>query len=141
MIREANADELPRLRVIQSTALDEPWPGLLEVGIDGPPLVLVLDDGDPVGYALVVRDFPVAYLAELAIAPAAQRQGYGTLLLSTLVDRLRTDGYETIRLTARADDEHVRSFYATMGFSLVEEIPDHYEDGDGVLLARELDTE
>jgi ribosomal-protein-alanine N-acetyltransferase len=138
MIREARSGDEHRLRAIQTGALDEPWPELLGVGIDGPPLVLVLDIGEPVGYALVVPDRPVAYLAEFAIAPGKQGQGLGTALMDGLLDRLRAGGFETIRLTARADDERARSFYDGVGFSLADELPDHYDDGDGVLLVRDL---
>jgi len=140
MIREAVTADEPRLRAIQSAALDDPWAELLDVAIDGHPHVLVVDEGEgPIAYTLTVPDHPVAYVAELAVAPAMQGQGYGTELLSALLDRLRERGFETVRLTARADDERVRSFYDDFGFTAVDELPEHYDDGgDGVLLAREL---
>lgn len=138
MIREARESDRARLRYVQSAALDEPWAGLLDVAIDGPPTVLVVTDGVLVGYALVVPDHPVAYLAELAVDPAFQGRGYGSTLLGALRDRLRTAGFETLRLTARADDERVRSFYDGFGFELETHLPDHYADGDGVLLVLDL---
>jgi ribosomal-protein-alanine N-acetyltransferase len=138
MIREARASDRARLRYVQSAALDEPWPGLLDVAIDGPPTVLVVTDGVLVGYALVVPDRPVAYLAELAVDPAFQGRGYGSTLLGALLDRLRAAGFETLRLTARADDERVRAFYDRFGFEREDRIPDHYEDGDGALLVCDL---
>lgn len=138
MIREARPGDETRLRAIQTNALDEPWPELLGVGVDGPPLVLVLDIGEPLGYALVVPDHPVAYLAEFAITPRKQGQGLGTTLMNGLLDRLRAGGFDTVRLTARADDERVRSFYNGFGFSVADELPGHYADGDGVLLVLAL---
>ncbi|WP_423999642.1 GNAT family N-acetyltransferase [Haloarcula salina] len=140
MIREARPSDATRLRAIQTSALDEPWPELLDVGIEGPPLVLVLDAGGPAAYALVVPDRPVAYLAEFAVAPAMQGQGLGTALMDGLLERLREAGFETVRLTAREDDERARSFYDGFGFSKAEDLPGHYDDGDGVLLVREFDT-
>lgn len=55
-IREARPGDLPKLRVIQAATLAEPWPALLELGVDGPPILLVATDPDagPVGYALAV---------------------------------------------------------------------------------------
>ncbi|MBX0323992.1 GNAT family N-acetyltransferase [Halomicroarcula sp. F13] len=138
MIRPATEADRDRLDAIQSAALDHPWPGLLDVAIDGPPLVLVLDENGPIAYALVVPDHPVAYLAEFAVAPPLQGQGNGTRLMDGLLDRLRSEGFGTLRLTARADDERVRSFYGGFGFELVDHLPDHYDDGDGVLLALDL---
>jgi len=140
MIRQAVPADEARLRAIQSAALDDPWPELLDVAIEGAPRVLVTDEGQgPIAYALTVPDHPVAYVAELAVAPAMQGQGYGTELLRTLVARLRAADFETVRLTARADDDRVRAFYDEAGFSVVDELPGHYDDGgDGVLLVREL---
>ncbi|MBV0924712.1 GNAT family N-acetyltransferase [Halomicroarcula limicola] len=138
MIREARSEDSDRLSAIQTAALDEPWPGLLDVAITGPPIVVVLDENGPIAYALVVPDSPVAYVAEFAVAPGMQGRGYGTRLMRALLVRLRNDGFETVRLTAREDDERARSFYDTFDFEMVERIDDHYEDGDGVLLSRDL---
>lgn len=138
MIRPARESDERRLRAIQSAALSEPWPALLDTAFGGPPLLLVLDVGEPVGYALVVPDHPVAYLAEFAVDPARQGRGYGTTLMTELLERLSRDRFETVRLTARADDERARSFYDGFGFSVADRLPDHYDDGDGVLLVRTL---
>ena len=139
MIREGRPADEPRLQAIQSAALDEPWPDLLDVAVDGAPQLLVRDLGQgPIAYALVVPDHPVAYLAELAVAPPLQGEGHGTQLLAALLTRLQANGFETVRLTARADDQRVRSFYDSFDFEVVEELPDHYDDGDGVLLVRSL---
>lgn len=139
MIRPAEPADYPALRAIQEAALDEHWPDLLELGVDGPPICLVVETDRPVGYALVVGGDGVAYVAELAVAPAEQGQGHGSELMTALVDRLRSAGFETVRLTARADDDRVRSFYETFGFDVVDTVPGHYDDGgDAVVLARSL---
>ena len=140
MIRPAVAADEPRLQAIQSAALDDPWPELLDVAIDGAPHVTVLDEGaGPIAYTLTVPDHPVAYVAELAVAPGRQGQGHGSELFGALLEGLRENGFETVRLTARADDERVRSFYDSFGFTVDADLPDHYDDGGaGVLLVREL---
>jgi ribosomal-protein-alanine N-acetyltransferase len=53
-IRPADADDLPVLRAIQTATLAEPWPEMLALGADGPPLLLVYADPDVVGYALAI---------------------------------------------------------------------------------------
>jgi ribosomal-protein-alanine N-acetyltransferase len=139
MIRPAESADYPALRSIQAAALDDHWPDLLELGVDGPPICLVAETDRPVGYALVVGGDDVAYVAELAVAPAEQGQGYGSDLVDALLDRLRSAGFETLRLSARADDDRVRSFYETFGFEPVDDVPGHYDDGgDAVVLARSL---
>ena len=139
MIREARSTDRERLLTIQSASLTQPWPELLEMAVDGLPLVLVADDGGgPVAYALVVTAEPVATVAELAVAPPYQGEGYGSALFGSLLERLRSVGIERVRLTAKAEDERARSFYEKFDFTVEDTLANHYDDGDGVLLVRSL---
>jgi ribosomal-protein-alanine N-acetyltransferase len=155
-VRHARAADLASLRAIQSTTLAESWPDLLELGVHGEPTLLVaepdrpLGEGgrppvgagirDPVGYALAVTDEDGAtgYLVELAVAPDFQGEGHGSELLATLVELYRTKGIDRLRVTVREVDEGARAFYRSHGFEQRSRLPDHYEDGDGFLLVREL---
>jgi ribosomal-protein-alanine N-acetyltransferase len=137
MIRPARERDRAYLESIQSAALSNPWPELLDTAIDGPPRTLVVDEGDrPVGYAIVVPDHPTAYLAELAVIPAKQGHGYGSALLGTLLTQLQAEGFESVRLTSRADDTRVHSFYRSFGFDVTERLPNHYDDGDGIVMIK-----
>ena len=136
MIREGRSEDWPRLRRIQAATLSDPWPELLELSLGEPSLVLVLETDAPIGYTLVVPDGEVAYIAEFAVAPAHQGEGHGTALMAALLERLADDGIETVRLTARADDERVHAFYRQFDFEVVEDVPDHYDDADGLLFER-----
>jgi len=155
-VRHARESDLPVLRGVQSATLAESWPDLLELGVRADPTLLVAEPGlplseggrppreggiaDPVGYALAVTDGPedVGYLAELAITPESQNQGHGSELLETLVALYRQKGVDRLRVTVRAVDDRARSFYRTQGFERRERLPDHYEEGNGFLLVREL---
>jgi ribosomal-protein-alanine N-acetyltransferase len=134
-VREGRPADLPHLRAIQSAALAEPWPELLETAVEGPPPLFVVDDGEPLGYAVVVPGGgSVAYVPELAVHPDNQRDGYG----SRLLDRLRTRytaGGGQLRLTVRADDRGARAFYADHGFRVVDRLDGYFEAGDGLVLA------
>jgi ribosomal-protein-alanine N-acetyltransferase len=139
MIRPARERDRAYLEAIQSAALLNPWPELLDTAIDGPPRTLVIDTGaGPIGYAIIVPDHPTAYLAELAITPPKQGQGYGSTLLEALLDQLQTAGFERVRLTARADAERVHSLYRSFGFEATERLPNHYDDVDGVVMIRQF---
>lgn len=97
--------------------------------------------GAVVGYALVLpgsldAEPSVVYLAELVVAPGVRREGYGAALVDAVVDRFAD--YDQLRLTARADDDGVLDFYRELGFWTLDELPDYYRDGDGVLLVRDL---
>ena len=147
-VRTGRPGDLPALRAIQVTVLAEPWEELLAVADDGPPVLLVATGATaehahpvtPVGYALAVTDGDDAtgYLAELAVEPGSQGEGYGSALLSALVERLRGSGVERLRVTVRVVDERARSFYRDHGFERTERLPDRYESGDGLLLERDV---
>lgn len=137
-VREADRTDLPRLRAIQERALAEPWPELLSTALDGPLIVYTVEaDTDPVGYAIVVVDGKsVAYVPELAVDPAFHREGHGSRLLTAVCDRLSEAGYDELWVTVRASDEGARAFYADLGFETLDRLPEHYDDGDGLLLGR-----
>jgi ribosomal-protein-alanine N-acetyltransferase len=137
-VREGRPRDLPRLRAIQSATLAEPWPELLPAAVEGPPPLYVLGD-PPLAYAAVVTDGEsAAYVPEFAVHPDHQRAGHGSRLLAFLRDRLAAEGYAELRLTVRTDDD-ARSFYAHHGFEPLERLEDHFEEGDGLLLALSLD--
>ena len=137
-IREAQPEDRARLRAIQTVTLAEPWPELLAAAVDGPPTCLVYADPEPTGYALAVAGDETGYLVELAVAAGHRGQGRGSVLLDALVDCFRDRGVTTLRVTVRVVDERARSFYETHGFEERERLSDHYEDCDGLLLARNL---
>lgn len=139
-IREGEPADLSRLREIQASALAEPSPALLEAAADGPLSLLVIVDEEPLGYAIVVTDGDsVAYIPELAVAPERQGNSYGSRLLTHLVADLRDSGYDQLRLTARIEDDRVRSFYAEHGFEPRRRVLGFFENSDGQLFVRPLD--
>lgn len=139
-IRRGERADLPRLRRVQTATLAEPAPDLLSAAAaDGPPALFVADDGEPVGYAVLVAG-EVAYLPELAVAPGRQGQGVGTALLdAVLADlRRREHGPDRLRVTARADDDRARGFYESRGFEVIERLPDFFESAAGVAMGRDV---
>jgi ribosomal-protein-alanine N-acetyltransferase len=132
-IREATPDDRPRLLAIQAASLDSNWPELLETAITGPARVLVAGKV-PVGYALAVGSEPT-HLVELAVAPGHRNAGHGSALLRAVLAAT-----EECRLTARADDERARRFYERHGFRVEAQLPNHYENGDGVAMVRQPDS-
>ncbi|WP_435197295.1 GNAT family N-acetyltransferase [Natronomonas sp. EA1] len=141
MIRPATDSDRPRIRTLQQL-LRSPAPDLLELALDGAGTVLVAEDeGEVIAYALAMpgdgdSEPSVVYLAEIVVAPGVRREGHGSRLLDALCDRF--PAYDQLRLTARADDADALSFYRGVGFWVLSELPDHYADGDGVLLGKEL---
>lgn len=129
-VRPATAADRPRLRAIQA-ALAEPTPDLLDAAFDGDALdvLVATDDGEPVGYALVVPGPEHAYLAELAVAPGHREAGNGSALLDAVGG--------PVRVVVRAGDECARRFYEGRGFRVDERLADRFENDDGLLLVRD----
>lgn len=130
----------PRLHDIQTAAIAEPWPEILDLAIEDGPMLRVLEaDGELLGYGIaIVADDPLAYIPEFAVDPEKHGQGYGTTLLRELAAALHEEGVERVRLTARDGDRHARQFYARRGFAVIDRIPDHFENEAGVLYERRI---
>jgi ribosomal-protein-alanine N-acetyltransferase len=136
-VRPVEPGDGPAVRRIQSRAIAEPWPALLETALDGSVPLFVLDDGGPVGYAIVVPGRGgVVYVPELAVHPDRQGEGHGSRLLSALCDRF--EDHDEMRLTVRDTDRGARRFYERHDFAPIERVEDHFESGDGLLLSRPL---
>jgi ribosomal-protein-alanine N-acetyltransferase len=58
--------------------------------------------------------------------------------MAALCDRLAAAGFSSVRLTVRVEDRGARSFYGDHGFSARSLFPNHYDDGDGLLLVRSV---
>jgi ribosomal-protein-alanine N-acetyltransferase len=139
-VRAGTRSDLPALRRIQAAAIAEPWPELLDMADSpgpGPRLRVVATDR-PVGYAVALVAGDAAYVPELAIDPTAQGQGYGAHLLESICTELTADGVGRIRLTARASDGRVRSFYEAHGFEAVDRVAAHFAADNGVVYERRL---
>jgi ribosomal-protein-alanine N-acetyltransferase len=137
-VRRADPADLPALQRIQSAAIAEPWTGLFDLAIGPGPILRVVETDRPIGYAAALVADDLAYVPELAVDPAAQGQGLGSRLLESLCDELAGKGVGRVRLTARAGDDRVRSFYEAHGFEVVDRVTEHFAAGDGVVYERRL---
>lgn len=130
-VRPATDADAPAVRRLQSL-LDRPAPRLLEAALGGTGELLVATaEAGVVGYALAVPGEEEWYLAELAVAPAARREGHGRRLVAAVAARCTT-----LRVTVAADDDRARAFYDALGFERVERLPERFGDRDGLLLRR-----
>lgn len=142
MIRTATDADLAAVRALQEL-LASPAPSLLEMAFetDAATVLVATDDGSVVGYAIAVPGAPdvdpsIVYLAEVVVAPAVRREGYGAALIDAVADRFAE--YDQLRLTARADAEGPLAFYRENGFWELADLPGYYDGTDGLLLVREL---
>ncbi len=100
-------------------------------------VLLVRDDGEPVGVA-VVRLWPSlwsegqeAYLAELYVVPARRGQGFGRELITEAMESARDRGADYAFLITSEDDQLAQRLYEAAGFRRTE------GEGGPVMLAYE----
>lgn len=84
--------------------------------------VLVEEPGDDlVGFAATRRD---GYILFLAVAEDHRGRGYGRQLVQAVVD-----DHRSVTCHARTTNEDAIEFYKHVGFEVVREVGDYYEDG------------
>jgi GNAT superfamily N-acetyltransferase len=85
-------------------------------------LVIFVAGRPAVGFVWVSEVDAVAYIEELAVIPGRMRQGLGTALLESACDWAAAAGYPAITLITYADVPWNAPFYATRGFTVVDDI-------------------
>jgi ribosomal-protein-alanine N-acetyltransferase len=86
--------------------------------------------GTVVGYAGVDCGGEVADVMTIAVAPAAQGQGLGAVLLHWLIAGARRAGAEHLMLEVRADNAVAQRLYAATGFTTLTVRRKYYQPGD-----------
>lgn len=67
---------------------------------------------------LPYRSSHVAYIHKLAINPAFQNKGVGTVLFKNLISDLRNNGVRRIELKVESDNHNAIKFYKKIGFQI-----------------------
>jgi ribosomal-protein-alanine N-acetyltransferase len=86
--------------------------------------------GTVVGYAGVDCGGEVADVMTIAVAPPAQGQGLGAVLLHWLIAEARRAGAEHLMLEVRADNVVAQRLYRTAGFAMLSVRRNYYQPGD-----------
>ncbi len=92
--------------------------------------VVAEQGGVVVGYAGVDRHGEVADVMTIAVAPEAQGQGLGSLLMDWLIDAARCGGAEHLMLEVRADNTAAQRLYSKRGFAMLTVRRRYYQPGD-----------
>jgi ribosomal-protein-alanine N-acetyltransferase len=92
--------------------------------------VIAEQSGTVVGYAGVDCGGEVADVMTIAVAPAAQGQGLGTVLLHWLIAEARRAGAEHLMLEVRADNVVAQRLYSAAGFVKLSVRRKYYQPGD-----------
>ena len=97
--------------------------------------------GELAGYAGLLVPGPEADVQTIAVAPAAQGRGVGTLLLRALTARAARSGANSLLLEVRADNAPAIALYEREGFERISVRRRYYQPGDvdaGIMRRRPL---
>lgn len=83
--------------------------------------VAVTDSGCPVGFALAVPESATAYLQEMDVHPAHQRQGLGRELVGSVINWARAQAFPCVGLTTFEHIAWNAPFYRQLGFRTLAE--------------------
>ncbi|MGF1529021.1 MAG: GNAT family N-acetyltransferase [Candidatus Competibacterales bacterium] len=86
-----------------------------------------------VGFAILRCGFENAHLLLLAVKPGYRRQGIGQQLLAWVEHTARTAGVARIHLEVRATNREAQTFYAALGYRMVERVPGYYQRREAAL--------
>jgi ribosomal-protein-alanine N-acetyltransferase len=99
-----------------------------------------VEDGEVLGYAGLWFDGDVTQVMTIGVAPAVQRQGIGSALLTALIRRSRELGASAVLLEVRVDNAPALAMYERFGFTLLARRRRYYqpEDVDAWTMRMEL---
>ena len=134
MIRKMKSSDLDRIMEIETFCFHDFWNRRqYEYELNDNPYaqlwVLVDDEGVIVGYYDLWIIFERAEIANIAIAPDCQHQGYGHLLMEHLLREAGKAGCETVDLEVRASNARAISLYENYDFSVINTKPGYYRQG------------
>lgn len=123
-IRRATSKDVSRMVAIERVIFGTPpWSAAsfdLELSRQRDRLYLVVinDCAELVGYAGCSFNWyrRVSHITNIAVDPASQNQGIGTILITTLQQVSRNDGIDEMSLEVRASNLRARELYERMGF-------------------------
>lgn len=133
-VRPATQADLAAIAALELAAFPEPWSedaiasSWREPGARG--WLAATTEGEAVGFALfrVVLEAQEAELLRIATAPAWQRLGVATQLLTAALAALDRQALDTF-LEVRADNRPAQQLYRRLGFEYQSQRRGYYRDG------------
>ena len=138
-IKPATSDQLLDIYRLEQHCFEQPWPyPAFQRQLEAEAFLVAMEAGALVGYVVgdLVNGFPgpVGHIKDLAVHPSHRRQGIARRLLQTALRRLAASGAVRAQLEVRESNEGAIALYRSSGFSIDDERPGYYADGETALL-------
>jgi ribosomal-protein-alanine N-acetyltransferase len=123
LAREASPADLDDVAAIDHAAFETAWwygeTTFFRALRDAMRFCVAERDRQPLGYAFAHKNGAQAHVTRIAVHPAHQRQGIGTLMLADLIEHARAQGAEFITLNTQTHNENSLKLYRRFGFEPV----------------------
>ena len=120
VIARATAEQIEAIAAIERACFSDPWSAESFTSLcePGAPWIFLSArmDREICGYAVASAVCDEGEIANIAVAPAWQQQGVGTMLLIATLRELMLQGAESVYLEVRASNTAARRLYERRGF-------------------------
>ena len=135
-----NLSQLDAIVSIESGSSNYPWSKTqLKESIRNPNNLCysAADEGDIIGYLIVMIVGKTADILNIGINPNNQRKGYGSLLMSYLNKELKNRLIEEVFLEVRESNKSAIFFYTYQGFKKISIRKNYYKTNSNKLSSKE----
>ena len=131
LIRPATEGDLASLALLETRVFPVPWSEAAlasHLGAGHALTLLLLEDGNPVGYLLAGFSPPEGELYRIAVLPDRRRRGYGRRLLDALFRAAEEREVYTLYLEVRESNAAAIALYRSAGFREIFLRENYYRD-------------
>ena len=129
-VQNAGEAMLPQIEAIEQACFSVPWTrGQLAAQLDENRHVFLaaVSGGRVLGYVGMMYVLDEGYIANVAVAPEARRQGVGSALIAELLHRADALQLAFVTLEVRASNAPAIALYAGFGFEPVGRRKNYYD--------------
>lgn len=137
-IQDINIADISRLIEIEKNLFVDPWPSeIFMFLISGNDLAKgVYSNGELIAYIFALWEYDTCHIANIAVHAHYQRNGFGRMLLTDIIQRACYKGMKNVTLEVRASNFAAIGFYLNSGFERYGVYKNYYNDGETALILR-----
>lgn len=137
-IRLANLNDIEAMYRIEVSSFKEPYPKALlqQLVRNRNAVCLIIEDENKIkGFAVgLPRSQNIAHIITIAIDPHFRKCNFGNILLSHLLEKLKDQGMNEIKLELRVSNSPALKLYEKFGFHIIAVRKRYYYDGEDAYL-------
>ena len=141
LVRHVKVSDAPGVYAVERACFYDPYTeGFLNelIKTHQEQFFVAADDGKIIGYAVGSGNGKEGHIVSVAVDPRDRRKRVGTTLLSAVTASLTAEGVRQIQLEVRKGNAGAIAFYEQMGYRILSEIRNYYNDGEDAWVLRRI---